>query len=70
MRSRKDNPEPLNVTRRGRPEFSDRTKLKTCTMTICLLPETKKALKKLADKHSQKTAAMARILIESGVDAA
>jgi predicted transcriptional regulator len=37
-------------------------------MTICLLPETKKALKKLADKHSQKTAAMARILIESGVD--
>ena len=68
MRKFKSQPDPLNMTKRGRPEIEDRTKLKTCTMTICLNPETKKKLAKLADKHSQKKAAMARILIESGVD--
>jgi len=51
------------------PEIVDRTKLKTRTMTICLTPDLHKKLAKLATKHNQKPAAMARILIESGVAA-
>lgn len=67
MQKRNIDTEPLSITKRGRPEFADRQKLKTCTMTICLSPETKKKLKKLADRNNQKQAAMARILIESGI---
>jgi len=63
------NPTPLSMTKRGRPEIVDRTKLKTRTMTICLTPDLHKKLAKLATKHNQKPAAMARILIESGVTA-
>jgi len=67
MQTRKSNPTPLAITKRGRPQLIDRTKLKTCTMTICLSSDVKKKLKKLSEKHNQKPAAMARILIESGV---
>jgi len=68
MRSRKAITKPLESIKRGRPTVIDRTKLKDQTMTICLTPEVDKQLKKLADKHSQKKAAMARILIESGLN--
>ena len=61
-------PTPLSMTKRGRPEVTDRTKLKNRTMTICLTTELHKKLTKLAGKNKQKPAAMARILIESGVD--
>jgi predicted transcriptional regulator len=36
-------------------------------MTVCLTPEVDHKLKKLAERKSQKKAAMARILIESNV---
>jgi len=67
MQKRNIKSDPLNIIKRGRPEFVDRQKLKTCTMTICLSPETKDKFKKLAEKQNQKQAAMARILIENGI---
>lgn len=55
------------TVRRGRPESNDRSKLKTCTMTICITPDLYKKLCKVADKNNQKVASMARILIESAM---
>jgi len=52
---------------RGRPAFTDKTQLKTSTMTICLTPETHAELCELANEQNQKPAAMGRILIEDGI---
>ena len=52
---------------RGRPTFTDKTLLKTSTMTICLTPETHLELCELASEQNQKPAAMGRILIEAGI---
>jgi hypothetical protein len=68
MKSRKAIRKPLENIKRGRPTVMDRTKLKDQTMTICLTPDVDEKLTQLAEKNSQKKAAMARILIESGVD--
>ena len=68
MRSRKALSKPLELAKRGRPVLLDRTILKTKTMTICLTPELHAKLKKVAICNDQKPAAMARILIQAGID--
>ena len=69
MQSRKSHKKSLEVVKRGRPTLADRTILKSKTMTICLTPELHKELKRIATCNNQKPAAMARILIQSGVEA-
>ena len=53
---------------RGRPAFTDKSQLKTATMTICLTSETHLELCQLAAEQNQRPAAMGRILIEIGVE--
>lgn len=67
MKSRKSSSKPLAVTKRGRPVLPDRTILKARTMTVCLTTELHKQLQSYAAANKQKVAAMARILIESGM---
>jgi len=70
MKSRKALQRPLSNIKRGRPVIPDRTVLKNRTMTICLTPELHSELKRVAVENNQKPAAMARILIQSGVETA
>jgi len=61
------NPGMSGMPDRGRPAFTDKSKLKTSTMTICLTPDVHNQLRELAVNQNQKPAAMGRILIETGI---
>lgn len=68
MQSKRIRKKSLNIIKRGRPTLVDRTILKDKTMTICLTPELYSQLKSTAIQQNQKPAAMARILIETGIE--
>jgi cytoplasmic iron level regulating protein YaaA (DUF328/UPF0246 family) len=57
------------LTKRGRPEFTDRSTIKSRVMTIVLTDDTVCQLEQIAKLNKRKKAAMARLLIEQGVEA-
>ena len=56
------------LTKRGRPEFTDRSIIKSKAMTIILTDDTAIQLEKIASANKRKKAAMARLMIEQQVE--
>lgn len=57
------------LTKRGRPEFTDRSTIKSKAMTVVLTDDTTSQLELIAISQKRKKATMARLMIEQGVEA-
>lgn len=57
------------LNKRGRPEFADRSTIKSKAMTIVLTEDTLAKLDQMATNQKRKKATLARIMIEQQVDA-
>jgi predicted transcriptional regulator len=58
------------LTKRGRPEFTDRSTVKSKAMTVVLTDDTITQLDLIAKQQKRKKATMARLMIEQGIEAA
>ena len=58
------------LTKRGRPEFTDRSTVKSKAMTVVLTDDTLAKLDLIAKQQKRKKATLARLMIEQGIDAA
>ena len=56
------------LTKRGRPEFTDRSKIKSKAMTVVLTDETIAKLNLIAKLQKRKKATMARLMIEQVIE--
>jgi len=56
------------LTKRGRPEFTDRSTIKSRAMTIVLTEDTLIKLDQMATNQKRKKATLARIMIEQQVE--
>ena len=56
------------LAKRGRPEFTDRSTIKSRAMTIILTDDTTLQLEQIAKLNKRKKAAMARLMIEQGIE--
>jgi predicted transcriptional regulator len=57
------------LTKRGRPEFTDRSTVKSKAMTIVLTDDTLVQLDKIAKQQKHKKATLARLMIEQAIEA-
>ena len=57
------------LTKRGRPEFTDRSTIKSKAMTIVLTDDTITQLGLIAKTQKRKKATMARLMIEQQIEA-
>jgi len=58
------------LTKRGRPEFTDRSTIKSKAITVVLTDDTLAKLDLIAKQQKRKKATLARLMIEQGIDAA
>lgn len=56
------------LTKRGRPEFTDRSKIKSKAMTVVLTDDTIAQLDLIAKSQKRKKATMARLMIEQVIE--
>jgi predicted transcriptional regulator len=56
------------LTKRGRPEFTDRSTIKSKAMTVVLTEDILAKLDQLATTQKRKKATLARIMIEQQVE--
>ena len=56
------------LTKRGRPEFADRSTIKSKAMTIVLTDDTLNQLDLIAKSQNRKKAALARLMIEQQIE--
>ena len=56
------------LTKRGRPEFTDRSTIKSKAMTVVLTDETIAKLNLIAKAQKRKKATMARLMIEQVIE--
>jgi predicted transcriptional regulator len=56
------------LTKRGRPEFTDRSTVKSKAMTIVLTDDTITQLDLIAKQQKRKKATMARLMIEQVIE--
>ena len=57
------------LTKRGRPEFTDRSTVKSNAMTIVLTDDTITKLDLMAKLQTRKKATLARLMIEQQIEA-
>ena len=57
------------LTKRGRPEFIDRSTIKSKAMTVVLTDDTIAQLDLIAKQQKRKKATMARLMIEAQIEA-
>ena len=57
------------LTKRGRPEFTDRSTVKSKAMTVVLTDNTIAQLDLIAKQQKRKKATMARLMIEAQIEA-
>lgn len=57
------------LTKRGRPEFTDRSTVKSKAMTVVLTDDTLAQLDLIAKSQKRKKATMARLMIEQQIEA-
>ena len=57
------------LTKRGRPEFTDQSTVKSKAMTIVLTDDTLTRLEQVARLNKRKKATMARLMIEAQIEA-
>jgi len=57
------------LTKRGRPEFKDRSTVKSRAMTIILTDDTAIQLDLIANLQKRKKATLARLMIEQAIEA-
>lgn len=57
------------LTKRGRPEFTDRSIIKSKAMTIILTDDVENKLNLIAKQQKRKKAALARLMIEQMIEA-
>lgn len=56
------------LTKRGRPEFTDRSTVKSKAMTVVLTDDTITQLDLIAKQQKRKKATMARLMIEQAIE--
>ena len=56
------------LTKRGRPEFADRSTIKSKAMTVVLTDDTITQLDLIAKQQKRKKATMARLMIEQAIE--
>jgi predicted transcriptional regulator len=56
------------LTKRGRPEFTDRSTIKSKAMTVVLTDETIAKLNLIAKAQNRKKATLARLMIEQAIE--
>ena len=56
------------LTKRGRPEFTDRSTIKSKAMTVVLTDDTITQLDLIAKQQKRKKATMARLMIEQAIE--
>lgn len=56
------------LTKRGRPEFTDRSTIKSKAMTVVLTDSTIRKLEKIAKQQKRKKATLARLMIEQQIE--
>ena len=56
------------LTKRGRPEFKDRSTVKSKAMTVVLTDDTITQLDLIAKQQKRKKATMARLMIEQAIE--
>ena len=57
------------LTKRGRPEFTDRSTIKSKAMTIVLTGDTVCQLELIAKANKRKKATMVRLMVEQQIEA-
>ena len=57
------------LTKRGRPEFTDRSTIKSKAMTVVLTEDTVAQLDLIAKQQKRKKATLARLMIEQQIEA-
>ena len=57
------------LTKRGRPEFADRSTIKSQAMTVVLTEDTLAQLDLIAKSQKRKKATLARLMIEQQIEA-
>ena len=57
------------LTKRGRPEFTDRSTIKSQSMTVVLTEDTLAKLGLIAKSQKRKKATLARLMIEQAIEA-
>lgn len=57
------------LTKRGRPEFTDRSTIKSKAMTVVLTEDTLAQLDLIAKSQKRKKATLARLMIEQQIEA-
>jgi len=56
------------LTKRGRPEFTDRSTIKSQSMTVVLTEDTLAKLDLIAKSQKRKKATLARLMIEQAIE--
>ena len=56
------------LTKRGRPEFTDRSTVKSKAMTVVLTDDTITQLDLIAKQQKRKKATLARLMIEQAIE--
>jgi len=56
------------LTKRGRPEFTDRSTVKSKAMTVVLTDDTIAQLDLIAKQQKRKKATLARLMIEQAIE--